>query len=329
MLHRRPWLFGVRALRRAVMLGWLLAALGFAGPVPAAQAPGSRAIDGTAVAFRCPRPGQPREAIAVVATRLAGVPAVVRVPRPIAQAPIVLWHGFGAPASEHALMDALPLDDVPAVKVYLGLPLFGARAPAGGNRELARRQARDFAMQLFKPVVVGAADELPAVVASLRRRGCLAAGQGIGLFGFSGGGAAALVALLQRKVKVDTAVLVNASTGLNASVDALQRALGTRYAWTPAARALARQTDAPGHAADIASGKLPPALLIVQGEADNVLGAGAARALRDALVPWYRGSSAARLGYDAVAGMPHGWAGDPGNAATVRRLTADWFRRHP
>ena len=26
-------------------------------------------------------------------------------------------------------MDLLPLDTVPAVKVYLGLPLFGARAP--------------------------------------------------------------------------------------------------------------------------------------------------------------------------------------------------------
>ncbi len=44
--------------------------------------------------------------------------------------PIVLWHGFGPPASEQALMEALPLDEVPAVKVYLGLPMFGSRAPA-------------------------------------------------------------------------------------------------------------------------------------------------------------------------------------------------------
>jgi hypothetical protein len=37
-------------------------------------------------------------------------------------------------------MEALPLDDVPAVKVYLGLPLFGARAPSGGPGELVQLQ---------------------------------------------------------------------------------------------------------------------------------------------------------------------------------------------
>src|SRR5690606_22117758 len=61
---------------------------------------------------------------------LAGVPAIIRVPDRIAAPPIVLWHGFGPPASEEALMDLLPMDEVPAVKVYLGLPLFGKRAPA-------------------------------------------------------------------------------------------------------------------------------------------------------------------------------------------------------
>ena len=70
--------------------------------------------------------------------------------------PVILWHGFGAPGSEAAMMDALPLDDVDAVKVYLGLPLFGARAPAGGMKELARRQAEDVGTEVFKPVVVGA-----------------------------------------------------------------------------------------------------------------------------------------------------------------------------
>lgn len=98
-------------------------------------------------------------------------------------------------------MNALPLDDVPAVKVYLGLPLFGSRAPPGGIKELGRRQAEDFAMLLFKPVVVGAADELPSVVAALRQRGCLAAGQPVGLMGFSAGGAAVLVALMRARLR--------------------------------------------------------------------------------------------------------------------------------
>src|SRR5690348_6637870 len=79
----------------------------------------------------------------IVSTVLAGVPAILRIPARTQKPPIVLWHGFGPPASEQALMQALPLDDVPAVKVYLGLPLFGQRAPAAGMDELARRQKED------------------------------------------------------------------------------------------------------------------------------------------------------------------------------------------
>ncbi|MEO7758495.1 MAG: hypothetical protein ABIS07_18095, partial [Dokdonella sp.] len=96
-----------------------------------------------------------RDHVTTVEVTLAGVPAILRVPVSIARPPIVLWHGFGPPASEHALMDALPLDEVEAVKVYLGLPLFGSRAPAGGVKELGRRQTEDFASLLFAPAVVG------------------------------------------------------------------------------------------------------------------------------------------------------------------------------
>jgi hypothetical protein len=102
-----------------------------------------------------------------VQTTLAGVPAILRVPKAIRKPPIVLWHGLGPPASESELMKALPLDDVPSVKVYLGLPLFGARAPSDGAESLARRQAEDYAYRIFEPVVVGAAKELPAVLKAL------------------------------------------------------------------------------------------------------------------------------------------------------------------
>src|SRR5579859_3406137 len=70
----------------------------------------------------------------VTRTTLAGVPAILRIPEHIRKPPIILWHGFGPPASEETMMDALPLDEVDAVKVYLGLPLFGARALAGGTK---------------------------------------------------------------------------------------------------------------------------------------------------------------------------------------------------
>ncbi len=257
--------------------------------------------------------------VEVRAGTLAGVPALLRVPPRATRPPIVLWHGFGPPASERALMAQLPLDDVPAVKVYLGLPLFGARSPADRG-ELARRQAQDLATQVFEPVVLGAARELPAVAAALREAGCLRAGDGIGLFGFSAGGAAALDALARREVPVGAAVLLNASTGLAASVDAYERATGQRYAWSARARGIARESDAVGRARDIAAGA--PALLILQGEADAMLTPRPARALRDALAPLYAGR--APLALVPIDGMPHGFAA-PDDLARVREAVAGWF----
>jgi dienelactone hydrolase len=276
--------------------------------------------------FRCDGAVPRADGVVTVSTTLAGVPALVRVPRHVDKSPIILWHGFGPPADEAALMRALPLDQVAAIKVYLGLPLFGKRMPPGGHKELARRQAEDFAMLLFKPAVVGAADELPAVVAALRQRGCLAPGQPVGLMGFSAGGAAALVALIQGKVAISAAAIVNASTGLNASVEALERVTRQPYAWTPEARALAERTDAVRHAAQIARGEPPTAVLIVQGGHDAVLGSRTALALDHALRRYYHEEgNGARLKLMLVPEMPHGWASDQHDTARVSRAIGDWF----
>lgn len=156
----------------------------------------------------------------------------------------------------------------------------------------------------------------------------MTSGQRIGLFGFSAGGAAALIALIQGKVAVSAAVLVNASTGLNASVEALQRVMKQPYAWTPASHALADDTDAIRHAAAIARGNPPPALLIVQGDADTVLTSKPAMALHDALLPYYRTAHGARLGFVLVPGMSHGWIDDKAATTELRREAAAWFARY-
>ena len=124
-------------------------------------------------AFSCSALDAHRDHVVTAETTLGDVPAIVRVPPKISKAPIVLWHGFGPPSSEAALMEALPLDDVPAIKVYLGLPLFGKRAEAGGVEALKRRQESDVALNVFEPIVAGAAKELPHVIAALRTRGCV------------------------------------------------------------------------------------------------------------------------------------------------------------
>lgn len=262
-------------------------------------------------------------AVRSTAIELAGVPARVRVPARVSAPPIVLWHGFGPPASEDALEAMLPLDEVPAVKVYLGLPMFGKRAPKDPGL-LARRQKENLATGVFEPVVMGAARELPRVIAALRRQGCLQPGQGIGLFGFSAGGAATLYALAERDVPVQAAMVLNASTGLSASVAAYERVMGKAFAWTPQTRALARRSDAVARAADIARGT--PSLLIVQGAHDGVMDANDARALYRALAPHYAGEAASRLRLDIVEGLPH-VIDKPGDIARVRALASAWFLR--
>jgi predicted esterase len=274
-------------------------------------------------AFSC-RSIAPHRDVVVRETTLAGVPAIVRVPAKITKAPIVLWHGFGPPASEAALMDALPLDDVPAVKVYLGLPLFGKRAEAGGVEALKRRQEADVATQVFEPVVAGAAKELPSVVEALRNGGCAKAGKRIGLFGFSAGGAAVLYALAERDVPIGSAVVLNASTGLSASIAAYERAIGKPYAWSEAARDLAKRTDATGRAKDIASGH--PALLIVQGTNDTLLTPELATSLHAALAPLYTGSDKDREQLMLLDGLSHNVT-DKAGIEDLRHRIGGWFDR--
>lgn len=263
-------------------------------------------------------------AVRAIETSLAGVPARIRMPARMSAPPIVLWHGFGPPAGEAALEALLPLDEVPAIKVYLGLPLFGARAPAD-PRELPRRQQENLATEVFEPVVMGAARELPGVVDALRLHGCLRPGQEIGLFGFSAGGAAALYALAGREVPVRAAVLLNASTGLSASVAAYEHATGKPFAWTEQTRRLASRSDGVARAADIARGSSPPALLIVHGVDDAMVDAADAHALRDALAPHYA-DDAQRLRLELVPDLPHAIR-TAEDIDRVRALVGAWLLR--
>jgi predicted esterase len=264
----------------------------------------------------------------VITTKLGETPALVRIPAKISQSAIVLWHGFGPPASEQALMEALPLDEVPAVKVYLGLPMFGARELPGGMSELARRQQEDLATQVFEPAVMGAAKELPAVVRALEEHGCLKRGDSIGLFGFSAGGAAALFALAERDVSIDVAVTLNASTGLSASVKAYERATKGSYTWTDAARRLAQRSDAAGRAKDIVTGNPPPALLIIHGNDDAMLTPEAASSLHRTLLPLYQAANATqRLQLTVAPGMAHAWT-NTADVQALRSSIAAWFHTY-
>lgn len=259
---------------------------------------------------------------------LGGAPALVRAPTRVSKPPILLWHGFGPPNSERALLEALPLDDVPALKIYLGLPLFGRRAPPGGMSEVERRQLTDYATLVFEPAVVGAARELAAVVEDLRTRGCLEAHEAVGLLGFSAGGTAVLLALAERAVPISAAVTVNAPTGLGAALEALERATRRRYAWTPRSLELATLTDAVRRASDLARGDPPPALMLWHGAQDKVVGARPAQALHDALEPVYeQARSTDRLELMLAPDGTHTFT-EPATLTALRTSSAQWFNRY-
>jgi len=283
---------------------------------------GATQHDSDIEAFCLDRDGSRKE-VATVETRLASVPALLRASPKISKPPILLWHGFGPPMSERALMEALPLDDVPAVKVYLGLPQFGARESPSGREDMLRNQQEDLGRLVFEPVVVGAAKELPSVITALQELSCLRAREKVGLFGFSAGGATVLFALAEGNVPIEAAVLINPSTGLTASVQAYERVMKQEYKWSDYTRDLARRTDAVQRAGDIA--RKHPALLILHGSDDAMLASNNVVALPDALAPLYKSPrDQRRLRLQMVDGLAHGWVDSP-HAAEVRRSIADWF----
>lgn len=262
----------------------------------------------------------------VINTALAGVPAVVRIPQSVQHRPVILWHGLGAPADPTALMQALPLDDVPAIKVYLGLPLTGERAPQDEADSLRQRQKRDYGALVFGPIVLGAAGELPAVVSALREAHCLLKDDAVDLFGFSAGGSALLEALTEQKVRIATAITLNAPTGLAPAIGALEKATHQSYIWSSEARRIDMQTQFAAHAGQIA--KNHPALLMLQGINDSVGSPQDIRVLLHALEPNYGDASdKERVKVVLLPGVTHEWA-QPPSLEAIRKQVSQWLNEY-
>jgi hypothetical protein len=88
----------------------------------------------------------PALAQAIRGTTTNGVPFVALPPEGGHEADglIMLWHGAEPPRTEEALAGALPLHDVAAWRVYLGLPFCGQRLPEGGPAELRMQSPYSF-----------------------------------------------------------------------------------------------------------------------------------------------------------------------------------------
>ena len=269
---------------------------------------------------------------------VAGVPVLIS--RPGAVNPntrlVVLYHGFGPPQNPRALAEVLRLEEMDAILAFVNLPMVADRMPAGGRDELLRVQKEDFVNGFFFRSISGATTELQQIVKELNATYHLDSDKGIGLFGFSAGGAAALLALLESDVPIAAAVIVNAPMSVTQNVENWERTLKRQFEWDNASRKAASRYDVQLQADKIAERKILPALLIVQGDADKQLGIEPARRAFEALKQRYVGrGEAGRIQFEVIHGLAHNFG--PGSGATgsaqasidleIEQKTKHWFER--
>jgi dienelactone hydrolase len=223
-----------------------------------------------------------------------------------------------------------------AILAFVNLPMVADRMPTGGRDELLRVQKEDFVNGFFFRSISGATAELRQIVKELNATYHLDADKGIGLFGFSAGGAAALLALLESDVPITAAVIVNAPMSVMQNVENWQRTLKRQFEWDKASRKAASRYDVELQADKIAERKILPALLIVQGDADKQLGIEPARRAFEALKQRYVGrGEAGRIQFEVIHGLAHNFG--PGSGATgsaqasidleIEQKTKHWFDR--
>ena len=155
--------------------------------------------------------------------------------------------------------------------------------PAGGVDELLRRQREDYVGEMLYPSILGAAHELPQIIKAVSKRYGLSKSAPLILFGFSAGGAAALLSLTESRVRPRAIVVVNSPLSIVQAVEGYERQTKGVYTWTDKARDAAARYDLEKSAERIA--KLNPklAVLMLQSEQDAGFSVGTAQAAATAL----------------------------------------------
>ena len=251
----------------------------------------------------------------------AGVPFTALPPAGGGAAPlIVTWHMLDAPRSDAAFAAALPMHDLPAWRVHLGMPMCGARMVDGRTDAIVALFQKDPLMAFLYPFARQAVEEFPAALASIRAQ--LPVGDGpIGVLGGSLGGAVALRILAETDIPVFAGAVVNAAIRMRSVVDLFPG----DYPYDSEAEHVVDSLDFVAKAASIA-GRAP--LLVVSGELDHPALRADALDLVDAL-----GQRSELL---SIAGLAHPLADEPGIepapqqplAREVDAGLATWFRRH-
>jgi dienelactone hydrolase len=260
----------------------------------------------------------------------AGVPFTALPPAVAGPAPLlVTWHMMDPPRTNAAFAAALPLHDVPAWRVHLGMPLSGERSLPGGDAAFFELARRDTMLAYLDPIVRQAADEFPAALAELRERLPVDDGP-IGVVGGSLGGAVALRILARREIPVAAAAVVNAAIRIRSVVGLVEDVTGTPYSWHEESRRVADRLDFVARAGDVAG----PPLLVVSGELDHPALRTDAAELADALRERY--AEPEHVALVEIPGLAHPLAEHPGlepapqlpTAKAVDDAMTEWFLRH-
>jgi len=247
---------------------------------------------------------------------------------------VVAWHLNDPPRSAAAMAAALPLSGISAWRVYLDLPMHGARQLPGGLSEFMQLGYQDAVLKAFEPQVSQAVDEFPAALAALRDRLPVPDGP-IGLVGASIGTLPAQLVMADGLAPVSAAALISPVIQLAEVVAVNERRFGVSYPWTDESQAVADRLDLVARAAEIAGREPQPALLMVTGGDDNPAFAEQTQRLQAALLQRYHDPQ--RVAVTTIPGMAHAFAQEPGiepapptpQAQRVDAAVTDWFTRHP
>ena len=250
----------------------------------------------------------------------AGVPFTALPPADNGAAPlIVTWHMLDAPRSDAAFAAALPMNDLPAWRVHLGMPMCGARMVDGRTDAVVELFQKDPLMSFLYPFVRQATEEFPAALASIRAQLPVDDGP-IGVLGGSLGGAVALRILADTEIPIFAGAVVNAAIRMRSVVDLFPG----DYPYDAESEKAVDSLDSVAKAGIIA-GRAP--LLVVSGELDHPALRADALDLVDAL-----GERSELL---SIPGLAHPLADEPGIepapqlplAREVDAGLARWFRR--
>lgn len=261
----------------------------------------------------------------------AGVPFVALAPRgrPDKAATVVVWHMHDPPRSETAMAAALPLRDVDAWRVYLGLPLSGSRLPAGGLDAFFALGYEDAVLKLYGPTVQQAVAEFPSALAELRRSHGIGAGA-IALVGASVGAFVAASVVAAGEPVVAALALVSPALRLESVVAANERRFAVTYPWNDDSRAVAADLDVVARAPELAARQVPTLVVVgADDDEDGILRP--AEQLCDAL-----SGHGVEVSLVRIPGMAHALADEPGlepapqvaAAAAVDESVARWLNAH-